>query len=187
MRLSLPSIILLLTCFATEPASAQEEAAPEYRVPDRLYEPDTEELAELRQFTTDKWLGVRTTRHQLYGYVRGAAAFRAYVHFCKRHDLNVDMKPINRLAVGNLVEITSAHFEEPQWGKLAGLSDDAIRAFLSDQAQDVYAFEFAHAIEAAKTAQAASGETTVAYCKTIEHERYQDYIGLLATARRQGQ
>jgi len=169
------------------PAWAQETdgADAQIRVPDQLFTPETKALNDLRMWSFDKWLGVRQTNHPLYHYALGAARFRAYLNFCKRHDMNVDMHPIETLAIGNLVNIISAHYEEPEWGAFTGMSDDAIRAFLSDMARDIYAYEFSNAIREQQIAKEASGQINKHYCESIARASFQDYVALRATAKRE--
>lgn len=178
-----------LTAALALPASTQDtESTPEtgsVSVPDTLFEPETKALNDLRIWSVEKWLGVRQTNHPLYHYPLGAARLRAYLHFCKRHQLNVDMHPIETLAIGNLVEIMSAHYEETEWAAFKDMDEDAIRGFLADMARDLYAYEFANAVTEQTTAKEASGKINKFYCEDIARENFQDYVALRATAKRE--
>lgn len=182
MRRQLLLALGLATALAL-PASTQDTGS--FTVPDKLFDPETKALNDLRIWSFEKWLGVRQTNHPLYHYPLGAARFRAYLHFCKRHQLNVDMHPIETLAIGNLVEIISAHYEETEWAAFKDLNDDDIRSFLSDLARDIYAYEYANAVTEQKTAKEASGKINKFYCEDIARENFQDYVALRATAKRQ--
>jgi hypothetical protein len=158
---------------------------PHYDVPEDLYTPEVDAFAALRLFTLEQWTRIRLTNHPLYHYVLAAAKFRAYSSYCKRHELNVNMKPINRLVTMNLIEIITSQYEEPEWAKFVGMSDDQAREWLSDMAHDVYAFEFAAALSTQNEDRVAKEASTQQYCLLIEKQSFADYVGLQATARRQ--
>jgi hypothetical protein len=158
---------------------------PHYDVPEDLFTPENDEFAGLRMFTLEQWTRIRLTNHPLYQYVLSAAKFRAYATYCKRHELNVNLKFINRLVTMNLIEIITAQYEEPEWAKFVGMSDDQTREWLSDMAHDVYAFEFAAALSEQNEDREDKEASTQQYCLLVEKQSFADYVGLLATARRQ--
>lgn len=199
MRVFKPVLALfLLGSLISAPAFAQEKDIdesgkdrlnvgdlPHYDVPEDLYTPEGDSFAALRLFTLEQWTRIRLTNHPLYHYVLSAAKFRAYSSYCKRHELNVNMKPINRLATMNLIEIITSQYEEPEWAKFVGMTDDQTRAWLSDMAHDVYAFEFAAALSTQNEDRESKEASTQQYCLLVEKQSSADYIGLAATARRQ--
>ncbi|WP_417465483.1 hypothetical protein [Kordiimonas sp.] len=195
MRLSSKIFSLFLPlCLLGTGAVAQQYApkekasvldVPHYEVPEQLFLPEDKGLAELRVFTMEQWTRIRLTNHTLYHYVLAASKFRAYVNYCKRHDLNVDLTPINRLVHMNLTEIITAQWEEPEWAKFVGKEDNTTRDYIRDLAFDVYAFEFAAALADLSTERNELGSTVQQYCLTIAKPYYDEYIGLQATARRQ--
>ncbi|WP_417450033.1 hypothetical protein [Kordiimonas sp.] len=184
----------LLGFIALSSVSAQEagnkdrlslENLPTYDVPRNLFEAEEAGLAKLRTFTLDQWSRIRLTNHPLYHYVLAAAKFRAYINYCKRHDLNVDMAPINKLALMNLIEINSAQYEEPEWANFVGKEDNDTKRYLWDVSHDVYAFEFAAALADMGVSRTEIGATIQQYCLTIAKPNFEEYVGLLATAKRQ--
>ena len=189
-------IPVLLGIMAATSVSAQEsededknklslDELPKYDVPRDLFMPEAKGFAKLRAFTLDHWTRIRLTNHPLYHYVLSAAKFRAYFTYCKRNDLNVDMGPINKLSLMNLIEIVSAQYEEPEWANFVGLSDDQTRQYLADVSHDVYAFEFAAALSVQNEDRVKMEATTQQYCLLVEKKNFDEYIGLLATAKRQ--
>ncbi|WP_417461614.1 hypothetical protein [Kordiimonas sp.] len=195
MRLSSKIFSLFLPlCLATTAVQAQQYApkekasvldVPDYEVPEGLFQPEDKGLADLRVFTMEQWTRIRLTNHPLYHYVLAASKFRAYVNYCKRHDLNVDLVPINSLIHMNLTEIITAQWEEPEWAKFVGKEDDTTREYIRDVAFDVYAFEFAAALADLSANRKELGTTVQQYCLTIAKPYYEEYIGLRATAMRQ--
>ncbi|WP_262689901.1 hypothetical protein [Kordiimonas aestuarii] len=161
------------------------DVLPHYDVPHDLFQPEPKDFAKLRVFTLDQWTRIRLTNHPLYHYVLAAAKFRAYYTYCKRNDLNVDMVPISKLSIMNLIEIISAQYEEPEWAKFIGMTDDQTRQYLADLAHDVYAFEFAAALSEQNEERVKMEATTQQYCLLVEKKNFDEYIGLLATAKRQ--
>jgi hypothetical protein len=185
IQIILTFITFLVACLIALANTARAQEADSVIVPDPLFMPEAKALSDLRLWSFDKWLSVRQTNHPQYHYPLGAVRFRAYLHFCKRHQLNVDMHPVETLANRYLVGSISAHFEEPEWGAFKDMNEDQIRAFLTDLGRDIYAYEFAGAIAAMKTTKDASGKTNKAYCEDIANENFQDYVALRATAKRE--
>lgn len=195
MRLSSKIFSLFLPlCLAFSSAHAQQYKpqdpatvldVPHYEVPPNLFLPEDEGLASLRVFTMEQWTRIRLTNHPLYHYVLAASKFRAYVNYCKRHDLNVDLIPINSLVHMNLTEIITAQWEEPEWAKFVGKEDDVTRNYIRDVGFDVYAFEFAAALADLSANRKELGTTIQQYCLTIAKTNYEEYVGLRATAMRQ--
>ncbi len=180
LRLALYSLILFATSGVL---NAQDE--PSFPIPDPLFEAEDPDLAALRSWSMDKWMAVRKTNHPLYHNALGAARFRSYVYFCRRHELNVNMPVLNELALKNLSNIIIAHFEETEWSKFGDMDPADVRRFLSDLGQDIYAFEYAMAITEKNEAKARQEMTTQSYCASIAKENQDNYIALRATAKRQ--
>ncbi|TNE63890.1 MAG: hypothetical protein EP335_08820 [Alphaproteobacteria bacterium] len=144
-----------------------------------------QDIEELRSFSLSLWPRFRDTNQQYYTYVRAATDFRAYLDVCKRHDLNVHLESVNRLAVRYLEEIVTAHYEEPEWAKLEGKTDAEKKALITDFANDVLAFEYGLTLVAFREKAKATGLSDKQYCESIVREYQNKYIALLATARRQ--
>lgn len=140
---------------------------------------------ELRLVSLDLWLKFRQTNQQLYHYIKDASDFRAYSHLCKRHELNVNLAPINALVSRNLQQILLAHFEEPDYAVLETMPREEQAALMKDMAADVYGFEYGYRISAQQSLIEAASSTINNYCVQAEERYYGKYIALLATARRQ--
>lgn len=179
-RFAIPALLILAF---SQLAAAQD--TQDFTIPDPLFEAESEDLATLRTWSMNKWLAVRKTNHPLYHNALGTTRFGAYVHFCKRHELNVNMPLLKEMALKNLSEIIVAHYEETEWTKFGDMAPEAIRGFISDLGQDIYAFEYATAIAERREAKEREGMTTQAYCTSIAKESQDNYIVLRATAKRQ--
>lgn len=180
LAVAVASLLLMGSAVAQDPLET-----PTITVPDPIFKAENSKLAALRLWSMEKWMTVRKTNHPLYHYALNSARFRAYHNICKRHDLNVDLTLLNELALWNLSEIVIAHYEEPEWANFEGLNEDAIRTFIGDLGQDIYAFEYAVALNDLQDAKELAGSTTKAYCTSIAKENYDSYIVLRATAKRQ--
>lgn len=177
---------ILAITFSSSALRAQENAeTTEIHVPDPLFKAESAALSELRRWSLDKWQMVRKTNHPLYHNALGVIRFRTYIQLCRRTDLKVDMATLDEMAAANLSEIVAAHYEEPEWAKFSGMPDDAIRTYLADVGQDIYAFEYAMALTEQRTAKDLSEQTTKAFCTGIAKENHDNYIALRATAKRQ--
>lgn len=140
---------------------------------------------ELRLVSLDLWLKFRRTNQQLYHYIKDASDFRAYSHLCKRHELNVNLAPINALVSRNLQQILLAHYEEPDYAVLEAMPREEQAALMKDMAADVYGFEYGYRVSAQQSLIEAASSTVNNYCVQAEERYYGKYIALLATARRQ--
>ena len=141
--------------------------------------------AELQSISLDLWLKFRRTRQNLYHYIREASEFRAYSFLCKRHDLNVNMTPINAVVSRNLQQIIIAHYEEPDYEVLESISKEEQAILMKDIASDLYSFEYGYQLSAQQSLIENADATTNNYCVQAEDTFYGKYIALLATARRQ--
>ena len=140
---------------------------------------------ELQLISLDLWLKFRRTKQNLYHYIRESSEFRAYSHLCKRHDLNVNMVPINTLVIRNLQQIILAHYEEPDYEILERMSKPEQATLMADIASDIYSFEYGYQLSAQQSLIENAKATTNNYCVQAEDTFYGKYIALLATARRQ--
>lgn len=140
---------------------------------------------ELRLVSLDLWLKFRRTNQQLYNYITEASEFRAYSHLCKRHDLNVNLAPINALVSRHLQQILLAHYEEPDYAILEAMSKNEQASLMQDMAADLYGFEYGYRLSRAQSLIEDASATTNNYCVQAEKTYYGKYIALLATARRQ--
>lgn len=143
--------------------------------------------AELRLVSHELWLKFQRTNQRLYNFVREDAEFRAYLHVCKRHDLNVDMRPIGELSSRYLQQILLAHYEEPEYAVLEALEKQAQADLMLDLAGDIAAFEYGFQIADLRNQIKSSGSTNQAHCTSISDTYFKKYVALLATAKRQVQ
>ncbi|WP_262695769.1 hypothetical protein [Kordiimonas aquimaris] len=142
-----------------------------------------ENTEDLRVVSLELWLKFQRTNQRLYNYIREAAEFRAYLHVCKRHDLNVNLRPINKLSARNLQQIILAHYEEPEYAVIEALDRPAQATLMDDIAGDIYAFEYGHRIAELRATITASEQTNQSFCATIADEHFKKYVALLATAK----
>lgn len=140
---------------------------------------------DLRHVSLELWLKFRRTNQRLYNYIKEAADFRAYAYLCKRHDLNVNLEPINSLVSRHLQQIILAHYEEPDYAVLETLGKEDQGRLMTDIASDLYGFEYGYRLSAQQSAITAASSTTNNYCVQVQDTHYGKYIALLATARRQ--
>lgn len=140
---------------------------------------------ELRLVSLELWLKFRQTNQSLYHYIKDAAEFRAYSYSCKRHELNVNLAPINALVSRHLQQILLAHYEEPDYAVLEELSKEDQAVLMLDMAADVYAFEYGYQTSAQRALIENAGATTNNYCVQAEDTYYGKYISLLRIARRE--
>ncbi len=187
---------LLAACPALAQGPAQDPAQrpvpgpaqnPPVEADDRNGMWTPENVADLRIISQEWWQRFRRTNQRLYKYVGEAAEFRAYLQVCKRHDLNVDMTPINELSSSHLQQILLALFKEAEYGILETLNKDQQAALMTDVAGDAYGFEYGYRIARQTAVIAASGGTTNAYCGQVEETNFKKYIALRATAKRAGE
>lgn len=139
---------------------------------------------DLRVVSLELWLKFQRTGQRLYNFIRESSEFRAYIHVCKRHDLNVNMKPINALSERNLQQIILAHYEEPEYAVLEALEKSEQADLMIDIASDIYAFEYGYRIAEQRGEIAASGKTNQSFCAVIADEYFKKYVALLATANK---
>lgn len=139
---------------------------------------------DLRVVSLELWLKFQLTGQRLYNFVREAAEFRAYLNVCKRHDLNVNMKPINAHAERNLQQIIIAHYEEPEYSVLEAMKKEDQARLMQDIASDLYAFEFGYRVATQRANIASSGKTNQTFCSAIADEYFKKYVALLATANK---
>ena len=141
-------------------------------------------VADLRIISQEWWQRFRLTNQRLYKYIGEAAEFRAYLQVCKRHDLNVDMAPINELSSNHLQQILLALFKEAEYGILETQSKEQQAELMADVASDAYSFEYGYRIALQTAVIAVSGDTTNTYCGLVEETNFKKYIALRATAKR---
>lgn len=189
--------ILAICSLPTDNVFAQEASQPQpeqQSTPDRdprfvgntrgdLPIPTTPE--ELKSVSMSLWLKFRRTNQALYNFIRESSEFKAYAHACKRHDLNVNLAPINQLAHRNLQQIILAHYEEPDYAVLEAMPKQAQADLMKDIASDLYGFEYGYRVAQQDSVIKTNGITTNNYCIQVEGANYQKYIALLATAKRQ--
>jgi len=142
-------------------------------------------VTDLRLISQEWWQKFRRTNQRLYKYVGEAAEFRAYLQVCKRHDLNVDMAPINDLSNSHLQQILLALFKEAEYRILETLGKEQQAELMADVASDAYSFEYGYRIARQTAVIAVSGDTTNAYCGQVEETNFKKYIALRATAKRE--
>lgn len=140
---------------------------------------------DLRTVSLELWLKFHQTNQRLYNYVREASEFRAYIHTCKRHDLNVNMAPIHALSLRNLKQIILAHYEEPEFAVIEALNKEQQASLIDDIVGDIYAFEYGQKVAQQETTIAASKTTRQSFCEGVAEQNFEKYVALLATARRQ--
>ena len=169
----------------SQSASAQvrKELNP-FENDDRGGLPIPENAEDLRVLSLTLWLKFQRTNQRLYNYVREAAEFRAYLHVCKRHDLNVNLQPINALSALNLQQVIIAHYEEPEFAVLETLDKPTQANLMKDIAGDIYAFEFGYKVAEQQAAITASKTTNQTFCAKIADDHFKKYVALLATAKR---
>jgi hypothetical protein len=144
-----------------------------------------ENADDLRIVSLELWLKFHLTNQRLYNYIRESAEFRAYVHVCKRNDLNIDMKPIHALSIRNLSQVILAHYEEPEFTVLEAMTKQQQATLMEDIVGDLYAFEYGYKVAEQDTAITASGDTRQSFCEGIADTHFKKYVALLATAKRQ--
>ncbi len=177
--------------FAQDATGQSDEAARERERDPRFVQntrgniPIPTNPEELRLVSLDLWLKFRRTNQRLYSYINEAAEFRAYSYLCKRHDLNVNLEPINQLVDRHLQQIIIAHYDEPDYAVLEKLSKAEQAELMTDISGDLYAFEYGYRVAQQNSVIETAGSTTNNYCSQAEKTYYQKYIALLATARRQ--
>ncbi len=142
-------------------------------------------VTDLRIISQEWWQRFRLTNQRLYKYIGEAAEFRAYLQVCKRHDLNVDMAPINDLSSRHLQQILLALFKEAEYGILETLSKEQQAELMADVASDAYSFEYGYRIARQTAVIDVSGGTTNLYCGQVEETNFKKYIALRATAKRE--
>ena len=142
-------------------------------------------VPDLRIISQEWWQKFRRTNQRLYKYIGEAAEFRAYLQVCKRHDLNVDMAPINSLSSRHMQQILLALFKEAEYGILETLSKEQQAELMADVASDAYSFEYGYRIARQTAMIDVSGGTTNVYCGQVEETNFKKYIALRATAKRE--
>lgn len=177
------TLAVTLSLLITAPLSAQSAARPN-PLDDRGGLPVPQNLQDLKNLSLDFWLKFRQTNQRLYDYVNEAAEFHAYQFVCKRHDLNVQMGPVTKLAQKYLQATIPAHYDEPEFALLEKLTKTAQQDFLDDMSSDVYAFEFGMRVAQLRAKTRDSGKTKKVYCADIRKNYQDSYIALLATAKR---
>lgn len=186
MRHIFLSVLVLLITGSQISHAQQPSSRSDIVIDERAGLPIPEKPEDLRLITVEIWQRTRQTNQRLYSFAREAAQFRGYYNICRRHELNVDIEPINALAMRNLQQILLAHYEEPELAVLEAMPEEAQGPFVLDLAGDLYAFEYGSASTTILDAIAKSGDTRQTFCKRIAEENYNKYIALRATTKREG-
>lgn len=177
--------------FAQDADPAQTGSAPGQNLDPRIVQntrgniPIPTNTEELRLVSLELWLKFRRTNQRLYNFIGEAAEFRAYSYICKRHDLNVNLSPINQLADRHIKQIILAHYEEPDYAVLETMEKSEQARLMTDIAADIYGFEYGYRLSEQTAIIDTTGSTTNNFCLQVEKVNYGKYIALLATARRQ--
>lgn len=186
MRNIILSCLVLLLLGSHISQAQQPRNRSDIIIDERAGLPVPEKPEDLRLITVEIWQRTRQTNQRLFSFAREAAQFRGYYNICRRHELNVDIEPINALALRNLQQILLAHYEEPEFAILEAMPEEAQGPFILDLAGDLYAFEYGSASSTLMNAIAQSGNTRQTFCTRIADENYNKYIALRATTRRDG-
>lgn len=169
-------------------ASLAVSAQPEVHRPSPLDErggmPIPENLLDLKNLSLAFWLKFRQTNQTVYNYVNEAALFHSYLYVCKRHDLNVQMDLVTKLANKYLQAAIPAHYDEPEFEILEAFSKEEQQLFLDDMSSDIYSFEYGMRVAEQLQKAKESGKTVKQYCEGIQKDYFQAYVALLATAKR---
>ena len=182
LRLLAAISFIIITASLSASAQVREGLDPFNEDRGGLLLPENPE--DLRVLSLDLWLKFQRTNQRLYNYIREAAEFRAYLHVCKRHDLNVDLKPINALSALHLQQIILAHYEEPEFQVLEALEKAEQARLMQDIAGDIYAFEFGHKVAEQKAEIVSLKVTNQTFCANVADDHFKKYVALLATAKR---